>query len=70
MTKITAAQAQSGDVLLDSAGSVWQRGPEFYTWSTFTGPVAFYGPWTDALGPQGDLILLVRGGHPMYSPAA
>ena len=61
---ITAVQAQPGDILLDSAGQAWQRGPEFFTWATFTGPVGYFGPWSDEYGPQGELVLLVRGGKP------
>ena len=61
---ITVADAQPGDVLLDSSGTVWQRGSELYLWATFIGPVLFYGPWMDAYGPQGDLVLLARGGKP------
>ena len=61
---ITAPEARSGDVLLDSEGQAWQRGPESYSWSTFNGPVGFYGPWLDAYGPQGELTLLARDGKP------
>ena len=61
---ITAAEARPGDILLDSAETAWQRGPEVYSWATFTGPVVFYGPWMDAYGPQGDLVLLARDGKP------
>ena len=61
---ITASQAEPGDILLDSAGTAWQRGPEVFTWSTFAGPVFFYGPWLDSYGPQGELVLLVRDGKP------
>ena len=61
---ITASAAEPGDILLDSTGQAWQRGPEFFTWATFTGPVGFYGPWDDAYGPQGELVLLVRDGKP------
>jgi hypothetical protein len=61
---ITAAQAQPGDVLLDSAGTAWQRGSEAYFWATFSGPVGFYGPWQDSYEPQGELVLLARGGKP------
>ena len=61
---VTPAEAEPGDVLLDSAGTTWQRGSETFTWSTFTGPVFFYGPWLDSYGPQGELTLLVRGGKP------
>ena len=61
---ITAPDAQPGDILLDSAGTAWQRGNEAFNWSTFTGPVGFYGPWFDSYGPQGELTLLVRDGKP------
>ena len=61
---ITASQAQPGDILLDTTGQAWQRGPETYTWSTFAGPVGYYGDWSDAYGPQGDLVLLARDGKP------
>ena len=62
---ITVSEAKPGDILLDSAGQAWQRGPEFCNWSTFTGPVFAYEPWSDAYGPQGPLTLLARGGHPV-----
>jgi len=62
---ITASQARPGDILLDCEGNAWQRGPEFYDWSTFTGPVAYYGPWQDSYGPQGELALLARDGRPV-----
>ena len=62
---IIAAEAESGDVLLDSTGTTWQRGNEAYNWSTFSGPVGFYGPWFDSYGPQGPLTLRVRGGKPV-----
>ena len=61
---ITASEAQPGDVLLDSTGTAWQRGNEAFNWSTFSGPVGFYGPWFDSYGPQGELVLLVRDGKP------
>jgi len=64
VTVITAAEAQPGDVLLDAGETEWKRGPEFFSWSTFAGPVGFYGPWEDSYGPQGDLTLLVRDGKP------
>lgn len=65
MTTITAAQAQPDDVVLDGTGQVWQRtGPEVFNWSTFTGPVGYFGPWLDSYGPQGELTLLVRDGKP------
>ena len=61
---ITQEQAQSGDVLLDSGDTVWQRGAEPYNWATFNGLVGFYGPWDPAtMGPQGELDLLVRNGQ-------
>lgn len=65
MTIITASEAQPGDVLLDEAEKVWQRGAELYQWSTFDGPVGFYGPWDPSYGPQGPLDLLVRNGRPV-----
>ena len=61
---ITASQAQPGDVLLDGTGTVWQRGDEAFNWATFDGLVGYYGPWSDAYGPQGNLVLLVRDGKP------
>lgn len=62
---ITASEALPGDILLDSTGTAWQRGPSFFTWSTFTGPVGYYGPWDEAYGPQGELALVVRDGKPV-----
>ncbi len=59
---ITAGEARPGDVLLDASGVTWQRGPQSYNWSTFAGPVGFYGPWQESYGPQGDLTVLVRNG--------
>ena len=61
---ITVSEAHPGDILLDMAGQAWQRGDEAFNWSTFTGPVFFYGPWSDAYGPQGELTLLARDGKP------
>ena len=61
---ITQAEAQPGDILLDSAKTAWQRGDESFTWSTFSGPVLYEGPWSDSYGPQGELIVLVRDGKP------
>ena len=61
---ITAAEAGPGDILLDAAGTAWQRGAEPYFWAKFSGPVVYYGPWSDAYGPQGELVLLARGGKP------
>jgi hypothetical protein len=61
---MTLTDARPGDILLDSAGTAWQRGPEVYSWATFSGPVFFYGPWSDAYGPQGELVLLARDGKP------
>jgi len=60
---ITASDAQPGDVLLDSAGTTWQRGDDVYTWATFAGPVGYYGPWQESYGPQGELELLARAGR-------
>ena len=62
---ITASEAKPGDILLDSARTAWQRGDDAFTWSTFSGPVGFYGPWSDTYGPQGELTLLVRDGKPV-----
>ena len=61
---ITASEARPGDILLDAAGTAWQRGDETFTWATFTGPVGFYGEWSDSYGPQGELVLLARDGKP------
>ena len=61
---ITAPEAEPGDVLLDSEGTTWQRGDAAYEWATFDGLVGYYGPWSDAYGPQGNLVLLVRDGKP------
>ena len=61
---ITASQARPGDILLDTEGQAWQRGDKFYDWSTFAGPVGFYGEWSDTYGPQGELVLLARDGKP------
>jgi len=66
---ITASDAEPGDILLDATGQAWQRGPEVFTWSTFTGPVGYYGPWLDSYGPQGVLVLLVRDGKPVLTVA-
>jgi hypothetical protein len=63
MTTITAAGARPGDVVRDSAGTVWERGDEFYNWSTFSGPVLYFGPWEDSYGPVGELTLLKRDGR-------
>lgn len=62
---ITAAQALPGDVLQDSAGTEWKRGPRAFLWRTFDGPVLFEGPWRDEYGPQGLLTVLARGGKPV-----
>lgn len=59
---ITVGQARPGDIVLDAAGKAWQRGDEFTDWSTFDGPVYVFGAWQAAYGPQGDLVLLARGG--------
>ena len=61
---MTVSEARPGDILLDSGGQAWRRGDNSYTWSTFAGPVGFYGDWSDAYGPQGDLVLLARDGKP------
>lgn len=63
--KITVGHARPGDVVLDSAQTVWKRGDEFYTWATFDGPVVHFGPWEASYGPQGELTLLVRDGKPV-----
>jgi hypothetical protein len=65
-----AHQARVGDVLLDGHGKVWHRtGIEKWRWETFSGPVAYYGPWLTEYGPQGELTLLVRDGRPVPSMA-
>jgi hypothetical protein len=65
-----AHQARVGDVLLDGHGKVWHRtGIEKWRWETFSGPVAYYGPWLPEYGPQGELTLLVRDGRPVPSMA-
>jgi len=64
MTTITAAEAQPNDVLLDASGTAWQRGGDEYSWSTFSGPAGFYGPWLPSYGPQGELALIARNGKP------
>ena len=61
---MTVSEARPGDILLDSGGQAWQRGDKFYDWSTFAGPVGFYGPWQDSYGPHGELTLLARDGKP------
>ena len=64
MTTITADEAKPGDVVLDPGGKLWRAGtggPD--RWSTFDGPIAFFGPWKPEYGPQGDLDLLMRGGQ-------
>lgn len=62
---ITAAEALPGDVVLDSTETEWKRGPDFHTWSTFAGPVMYFGPWEEAYGPVGELTLVVRDGKPV-----
>ena len=62
---ITQSEALPGDVVLDGGGTCWQRGAERYSWSTFSGPVLVFGPWSDEFGPQGDLTVLARGGKPV-----
>ncbi len=59
-----AEDARPGDVVLDSAGTCWQRGGGAVRWSTFSGPVTYYGPWLPEYGPQGMLVLLARDGRP------
>jgi hypothetical protein len=63
--KITQAQAQPGDVLMDSARTCWLRGAELYNWSTFSGGlVGYFGTWDPASdGPQGECDLLARNGQ-------
>lgn len=61
-----AQDAQQGDVLLDPDGKVWLRsGENVWNWTTFDGPVGYYGDWLPEYGPQGELILLVREGRPV-----
>ena len=65
MISISADQAQDGDVLLDPVdGSVYQlanRQDGIPQWKHMD-LVGFYGkPWN----PEGELILVVRGGHPV-----
>jgi len=51
-------------VVLDGGGKTWLRtGKEPWQWSSFSGPVAFYGPWLPGYGPQNELVLLVRDGQ-------
>ena len=38
---ITASQARPGDILLDTAGTAWQRGDEPFQWATFSGLVGY-----------------------------
>jgi hypothetical protein len=60
------ADTKKGDVLLDQHGKVWQRtGDRLWNWSTFSGPVSYYGEWKPSYGPQGELCLLVRDGQPV-----
>lgn len=63
---ITAAEALPGDVVLDSGGTVWQRGGDSRTWFTFGGLVTHEGPWDDAYGPQGELDLVIRAGKRVH----
>jgi hypothetical protein len=63
--KITQGDARPGDVVLDVSGTCWQRGNEFFNWSTFSGLVFYEGPWQDSYGPQGELDLLARDGKPV-----
>jgi hypothetical protein len=60
-----AEDAQNGDVLLDDKGQCWLRGFSPHTWSTFSGPIGYYGPWKAEYGPVGELTLLVRDGAPV-----
>lgn len=63
---VTQQQALPGDILRDSDGTYWLRGDEFWQWSTFGGPVGYYGPWDPAtMGPQGECGLMVRDGKPV-----
>jgi hypothetical protein len=66
---VNAADCQPGDVVLDAAGKTWQRGDRPYRWSTFSGPVGYYGPWKAEYGPVGELTLLVRDGQPVTGDA-
>lgn len=64
-----ADQARPGDVVLDPQGKTWQRtGENIWNWATFDGPVGYYGDWLPEYGPQGELVLLVRGGLPVSGP--
>jgi hypothetical protein len=58
-----AIQARPGDVVLGKDGRFWRREDGPVIWSTFEGPVVFFGPWDPAYGPQGDLLLVFRDGH-------
>lgn len=60
---MTTDELQDGDVVLDSDGKCWQYGGRTGQWSTFSGPVAYFGPWRPEYGPQGELVLLVRDGQ-------
>ena len=64
MTALTPDQVQPGDVVLDGTGGCWLRGDSAHSWSTFAGPVMYFGPWLEEYGPQGELVLLARGGQP------
>lgn len=63
---MNVSEARPGDVVMDTQKPpvVWQRGDKFCDWSTFSGPVLYYGEWKELYGPQGDLVLLVRDGKP------
>lgn len=64
-------QARDGDVLLDPEGKVWLRsGDNIWNWTTFSGPVAYYGDWKREYGPVGELTLLVREGKAVQVTAA
>ena len=64
VTAITAADAQPGDVVLAADGQVYQApGAEGAGgWSSMQ-MIGFYGP-PEATAPDGELVLLVRGGVP------
>ena len=64
MATITAAQAQDGDVVLAPDGDVYQAPDADGAggWSKMQ-MIGFYGD-PAATAPDGDLILLARGGRP------
>ena len=59
---ITASEASPATCSSTPRGRCGSAGDELFQWSTFSGPVGYYGPWSDAYGPQGPLTLLVRAG--------